>query len=69
MKTTRWQVIGKSMSFKDIEQILDEYVPTSKTNKPGRYDSQTTIFCRDDKPILKIVHKKFSNTYNAYVAY
>lgn len=69
MEKVRWLHFRRGVSKSELDRILDNYKPDKAEvlSGRGRFNSQTTIYRKEQRHSLKVVYKKATDTYNLYI--
>ena len=66
MKSVSWRPTGKALKKARIDEIIAKTEYDKIKELPARYDSRTKVYMMGDKPVLKVIYKTYSETYNTF---
>jgi len=66
MARTKWKYISRDVKKATMDKHLERLDFDKVTSLPARFDSRTVVYYKDKLPILKVVHKLGTDTYNLY---
>lgn len=66
MRSVSWRPTGKALKKAQIDEIIAKTEYDKIKELPARYDSRTKVYLMDGKPVLKVIYKTYSETYNTY---